>query len=90
MLKKIRFGSSILYVVGLLLANILLIVLQPYISYEGLLFLGNVMVISLLFPAVKLYLDQKENFSLKRYLYFALMTFIALFVVCELFVYRLI
>lgn len=88
--NPVSFRNAFIYV-GLLMAiNTIVILLNLKINSERFLFLANVSAISLVFPYVILFLDKKEKFSLKRYGYFAALTFIALFIICNLFVYRII
>lgn len=87
---QVKFKGSMLYAFILMIINLALITLSDFIAYKGLIFLGNVIAIGFIFPLVTLYVDHKERFMWKKYLYFSILTCLALFTVCELFVYRFI
>lgn len=88
--NPVSFRNAFIYV-GLLIAiNTVVIFLNLKINSERFIFLANVGAISLIFPYVILFLDKKEKFALKRYAYFVGLTFIALVIICNLFIYRII
>lgn len=86
----LRFTSAIWYVAILAVVNVILILLNQSIQSDGFLFLGNIITISFIFPGMTLYFERKEPFQWKRYSYFVGLTFVSLFIICQLFFYRFI
>lgn len=89
MRNNARYLNAVVYVLLLLIVNVILIYFSTKYHSEKIIFWGNLLTISLLFPSIVLYLDKKEKFNWKRYIYFTFLTFLAMFVICHLFIYRL-
>lgn len=89
MIRKRRqpnFLSTTVFIAGLALINLIIIWLGG--NVKAVTFFGNVIGVGLLFPAVLLYIERKESFSWKRYLYFAIQTAVAIGVIMYLFILR--
>lgn len=84
---KFNFRGAIIYVLLLAVSNLLIIFLNDFIDYRGLIFLGNAFVIGFIFPMVTLYSNNREKFRWKKYIYFSITTSIAMLIICELFIY---
>lgn len=83
-----KFKGTVVFIAGLAVINLIIIAIMDIWPCKALMFYGNVVTIGLLFPATLLYIDRKEKFELKRYLYFSLMTMIATGILMYMFVYR--
>lgn len=90
MSKKMKFKHASIYVLLLMFLNIIIIGLNSFIRSDSFVYLANVIAISLVFPFVVLYIEKNERFNLKRYIKFSVSTFICLFVICNLFIYKFI
>lgn len=89
MRDKSRFLNALVYVLCLLIINIILIYFSTIYNSKKLLFWGNILAISFVFPMIILYFEKKEPFKWKRYIYFTFLTFVVMFMICNLFIYRL-
>lgn len=85
---RMQFKGALFYLGTVFSVNILLIAINSYVQSETFLFIGNLVSISLIFPAIALYVDRKEKFTIKRYAYFSIVTLAAMFLICELFIYQ--
>lgn len=83
-----KFKGTVLFISGLLVINLIIIAIMDFWPCKALMFFGNIIAIGLLFPAALLYVDRKEKFNFKRYLYFVTMTMIASGILMYIFVYR--
>ncbi|WP_179394265.1 hypothetical protein [Lacticaseibacillus absianus] len=86
--RQPNFLSAAVFIGGLAIINLVIIFLNDTLHSKPLMFFGNTIGIGLLFPAVLLYIERKEKFVLPRYLYFVVMTTIAMSILMYLFVYR--
>ena len=86
--KQPNFLSASVFIADLAILNLALIFLNDYVHSDALTFWGNTIGIGLLFPASLLYIERKEKFVLKRYLYFAAMTTVAIGILMYLFVIK--
>lgn len=85
---KVSFKSAVYLMSILLIVNLLCIVIHNMIVQDFVFFFGNVLTIGLSLPYILLYIQNKEPFSLVRYLHFAICTMIAIGIVTYLFVVR--
>lgn len=85
---KVSFKSAVQLMFILLLVNLLCIGIHSVIDQDIVFFLGNVLAIGISLPYILLYKQNKEIFSLSRYLHFAICTTIAIGIVTYLFVVR--
>lgn len=86
--KQPNFIGTVFFIVGLAIINLIVIFLNDYFDSKLLTFLGNTIGIGLLFPISLLYIERKEKFDLKRYMYFSILTAMATGIVMYLFVLR--
>lgn len=85
---KVSFKSAIYLMSILLIVNSLCIAIHSIVAQDFVFFLGNVLAIGLALPYILLYIQNKETFSLSRYLHFSICTTIAIGIVTYLFVVR--
>ena len=78
---RMQFKGALFYLGTVFSVNILLIAINSYVQSETFLFIGNLV-------SIALYVDRKEKFTIKRYAYFSIVTFAAMFLICELFIYQ--
>lgn len=60
-----EFKSSLCFIIGLAVVNLIIIFLNDILHSKGLMFFGNVVTIGFLFPGTLLYIQRKEKFNLK-------------------------
>lgn len=87
--STLNFSGATIYVVSLAVFNILLILANSVIKYDLLIYYGNIIAISIIFPLIKLNQASSGKIKLKSFLYFSIMTFICMTVICHLFIKKL-
>lgn len=86
--KQPKFLGATVTIIGLAVINLIIIYLNDTLHSDSLTFFGNTIGIGLLFPAGLLYIDRKEKFNWKRYLYFVIATSFAIGIIMYLFVQK--
>lgn len=85
---KVSFKSALYLMSILLVVNLICIAVHNIVQQEFVFFIGNVLAVGLAFPFILLYTQNKEKFSLFRYLYFVVCTTIAIGIITYLFIVR--
>ena len=86
--KQPNFLSAAVFIFGLTIVNIIVILINDTVHSDWVTFIGNTIGIGLLFPASLLYIERKEKFNLKRFLYFFVLTAVATGILMYWFVVR--